>query len=262
VPYQWSGGYWSIKATTCHIRQELLDHAANLLPEGVRVVFLADRGFADTELMKHVRKLGWHHRIRIKKSFLVYCEGQWRSVDEFGLQPGEALFLNDIYLTAGEYGPVNLALGYHPDETERWYIASDEPVSIETFCEYGKRFDIEENFLDDKSNGFQLEDSQLGSAEALERLCMVLAVATLYLVSQGVEVVSKGKRRLVDPHWFRGSSYLKIGWNWVKTALSKGWRLCRKLCLTGNSDPEPAMASFRSASNGLLPAFQVVCHSP
>jgi hypothetical protein len=55
-------------------------------------------------------------------------------VDEFGLQPGEALFLNDIYLTAGEYGPVNLSLGYHPDGTERWYIASDEPVSIETFC--------------------------------------------------------------------------------------------------------------------------------
>lgn len=244
--------------------KELLDHAAKLLPEGVRVVFLADRGFADTELMEHVRKLGWHYRIRIKKSFLVYYEGQWRSVDEFGLQPGEALFLNDVYLTAQEYGPVSLALGYHPENGEHWYIASDEPVSLETFQDYGKRFDIEENFLDDKSNGFQLEDSELESAEALERLCMVLAVATLYLVSQGIEVVRKDKRRFVDPHWFRGSSYLKIGWNWVKTALSKGWRLCRKLRLTGERDPEPTMTSLRDASRCLFPVFHVVCwvHSP
>jgi hypothetical protein len=51
-------------------------------------------------------------------------------------------------------------------------IVSDVPVNIETFQEYGNRFDIEENFLDDKSNGFQLEDSRIRSAEALERLCM------------------------------------------------------------------------------------------
>ena len=54
------------------------------------------------------------------------------------------------------------------------------------------------------------------SAKALERLCLVLAMTTLYLVSVGTSVVKKGHRRLVDPHWFRGASYLKIGWNWVK----------------------------------------------
>ncbi len=47
---------------------------------------------------------------------------------------------------------------------------------------------------------------------------IVLAIATLYLTAQGTEVVAQGKRRFVDPHWFRGSSYFKIGWAWVKTA--------------------------------------------
>ena len=102
-------------------------------------------------------------------------------------------------------------------------MLSDEPTDGKTFEEYGLRFDIEENFLDDKSNGFQLESSLIRSAQALERLCLVLAMTTLYLVSQGTEVVKQGKRRLVDPHWFRGQSYLKIGWNWVKLALSRGW---------------------------------------
>jgi len=91
---------------------------------------------------------------------------------------------------------------------------------------------------------------------------MVLAVATLYLVSQGVEVVNKGKRKCVDPHWFRGSSYLKIGWNWVKTALVKGWHLCSKLRLIGGIDPEPSMSSLSGteiAGKSFSPFFQMVC---
>ncbi len=103
-------------------------------------------------------------------------------------------------------------------------MVSDEPAEFKTLAEYGLRFDIEENFLDDKSNGFQLESSLIRSAKALERLCFVLAITTLYLVSVGTLVVKKGHRRLVDPHWFRGSSYLKIGWTWVNYALNRHCR--------------------------------------
>lgn len=95
---------------------------------------------------------------------------------------------------------------------------SDEPTDLQTFAEYGLCFDIEENFLDDKSTGFQLESSLIRSATALARLCLVLALTTLYLVSQGTEVVKQGQRLWVDPHWFRGQSSLKIGWKWVERA--------------------------------------------
>jgi len=107
--------------------------------------------------------------------------------------------------------------------------------------------------LDDKSNGFQLESSLMRSAEALTRLCLVLAVTTLYLVAQGTEVVNPGKRRWVDPHWFRGQSYLKLGWNWVKFALRGGWQLIPPLHLSSACDPEPAMASKRQ--------YQHDCHT-
>ena len=64
--------------------------------------------------------------------------------------------------------------------------------------------EIEAIFLDDKSNGFQLESSLIRSAKALERLCFVLAMTTLYLVSVGTEVVKRGKRRLWRPIGFAG----------------------------------------------------------
>jgi hypothetical protein len=86
------------------------------------------------------------------------------------------------------------------DNGEFWYVASDEHTDTNTFLEYGMRFDIEENFLDDKSNGFQLF-SLIRSSDALSRLCFVISMATLYLVSQGTQVVSDNKRRWVEPHW-------------------------------------------------------------
>jgi len=222
----------------------LLEAVPALLPAGSKVVFLADRGFADTALLAHLRRLGWHFRIRIKATFSVVRPGQSVcKVEDFALAPGRALFLHNVAITAEQFGPVSLALARHTNTGEYWYIVSDEPTSVFTFEEYGRRFDIEENFLDDKSNGFQLESSLVRDAAALTRLCFVVAVATLYLVAQGTQVVAQQKRRWVDPHWLRGNSYLRLGWQWVKSALARGWELFATLHLSGTSDPEPSRAS-------------------
>jgi len=226
--------------------KDLLDRAALLLPRSCKVVFLADRGFADTELMAHLHRLGWHWRIRIKTSFWLSRPGRRRcKVSRIGVARGHACFWQRVFITEKRYGPVYLAAARPWQGKDDWYVLSDEPTDGTTFEEYGLRFDIEENFLDDKSNGFQLESSLIRSAQALTRLCLVLAITTLYLVSQGTEVVRQGKRRLVDPHWFRGQSYLKIGWNWVKLALCRKYDLITRIHLSSARDPEPAMASKR-----------------
>jgi hypothetical protein len=50
------------------------------------------------------------------------------------------------------------------------------------------------------------KSSCLGSSVALSRLCLVLAVTTLFLCVQWQQVVAKKLRRLVDCHWHRGNS--------------------------------------------------------
>jgi hypothetical protein len=113
---------------------------------------------------------------------------------------GEARFWYGVTITAQHFGPVHLASARPRGGTECWFVLSDEPTDLETFGEYGSRFDIEEDFLDDKSNGFQLESSLLRSTHILSRLCFVLAITTLCLESQGTEVVrqaSLGRPSLV-----------------------------------------------------------------
>lgn len=250
VPLVWQGLQHGSSSVAHEVYKALLDTVPPLLPRGVKVVFLADRGFADTELLGHLKQLGWHFRIRVKASFRVTRRGQNScKIGDFTLAPGRAMFLHHVAITDKQFGPVSLALARHTHTGEVWYVVSDEPTSVHTFVEYGWRFDIEENFLDDKSNGFQLESSRLRDAAAVERLCLVLAVATLYLVAQGTHVVATHKRRWVDPHWWRGNSYLRIGWQWVRTALARGWELVATLHLSGEPDPAPAKASAAQADH-------------
>jgi hypothetical protein len=67
-----------------------------------------------------------------------------------------------------------------------------------------------------------IQRSEIRSVVALSRLWFILAVATLYVTAQGDEVVARRRRRWIDTHWFRGNSYFRIAWEWVKAAWQKG----------------------------------------
>jgi hypothetical protein len=244
VPLVWTVLAHPSRRLAYEVDKGLLDTVAERLPVPCRVVLTADRGVADTHLMPHLTGLGWHGRIRMKGSFWIDRHGKRHgTVHRIPLCPGQALFWQHVAITKQAYGPVHLALGRPLASKEYWCVVSDEPPASKTFVEYGRRVDIAENFLDDQSNGFQLESSLIRSAKALERLCSVLALTTLYLVAQGTAVGHQGKRRWVDAHGFRGQRYLKIGWNWVKLALSRGYARLTSLHLSAEADPAPAMAS-------------------
>lgn len=218
---------------------------------GRKVYLLADRGFVHLELMRWVKQtLDWHFRIRWKSGVGLYRWDGGRFVPlSWHASPGQAVCYHGVYAT-GRHEPVHLIVGWSRGAEEPWIVLSDEPTWPETLGEYALRFDIEEGFLDQKSNGFRWESSRLRDSRALRRLCFVMAVATLILVCQGSAVVSEGKRRTVDPHWFRGHSYARIGWDWIRRALTRGWALMPKLSLGSATDPEPARASKRQSRQG------------
>jgi hypothetical protein len=216
------------------------------MPPGKQIVLLADRGFGDHQLMNFVQKtLRWEFRIRLKPRCLFYGPGLgWKQFKNYHLNRGEALLFQNIRLFKRHpVENVNVIFAREAVSGEVWLIVSSGPVTLQTLREYGLRFDIEENFLDDKSNGFNWEKSGLREATALSRLCLVLAVATLFLTLQGTSIVAAKKRRWVDVHTYRGMSYLQIGWEWVTSYIRKGWDLLTLAMLQTNRDPDPAMAS-------------------
>jgi len=89
------------------VYKPILKEATNILPKGCQVVLLADRGFADIDLMKLARDLGWGFRIRLKKSMQVYRANK-PSTKIRRLIPakGQALFLHKVWITDKFFGPV------------------------------------------------------------------------------------------------------------------------------------------------------------
>jgi len=226
--------------------ETLLERADDLLPQDAQVLFLADRGFVHLELWRKLSQLSWYFRIRVKQATLVqHADGRKTKISRLMPPKGEARFMHNLWLSELCFGPVHLALAHVQTKEgyEQWAIVSDEKTDLHTFDEYGLRFDVEENFLDDKSNGFQLESSLIREAQALSRLGLILAIGTLYLVATGTGVVALGLRRLVDSHWKRGLSYFKIGWRWVEYALTNHRFLFRFSWLDPGPDPEPVSAS-------------------
>jgi hypothetical protein len=243
--------------------QPILKRAARLIPAGVSVRFLADRGFADTDLMRYLRiGLGWHFRIRVKSNSWIHRPRLgWIQLNQYHLELGEVLLLQGVSLTkTHSLENLNLALARDCLSAQVWMVVSDEPTTLQTLREYGERFQIEEELLDEKSNGFQLERSDIRTIPALSRLCFVMATATVLLTVQGQQVVSDGKRRWVDAHWQRGNSYLRIGWNWFKGILHQGWSLFPTISLSTSVDPEPACASKKQAQKYLEREFTVRSH--
>ena len=241
IPLVWQVIEHASSSVAYETYQALLDKAATLLPLNCAVVLLADRGFADTALMAHATRLGWHWRIRIKSCFVVYRRGQRRlKLSNYALKSGQAHFWQHVYITDAHYGPVYLALAHLAENGERWLVVSDEPTSLTTLDEYGFRFDIEENFLDDKSNGFQLESSLIRSAAALTRLGFGLGAHDAVFSrpryrSRQTGATPLGRRPLAAGQQL-SQDRLVLG----QAGPQHGWALLTKLRLYGEPDPEPA----------------------
>jgi len=159
VPLVWEVIEHNSSAVALDHYEALLKIANRVLAPRYEVVFLADRGFVDTALMEYLcQVLRWGFRIRFKKGIVLYRQGarKWRKLLVRAAH-GHACFYHNVWVSHQFFGPVHVAFARLTGSRETWFIVSDEPTGVKTFKEYGLRFDIEENFLDDKSNGFQLE---------------------------------------------------------------------------------------------------------
>ncbi len=95
-------GWRVIRHPSCSVKlavyRDLLKRVAGLLPVGVKIVLLADRGFVDVDLMRYVRQeLDWHYRIRVKGTFWFWQAGRgWRQIKHSHLSAGEARLLQSV----------------------------------------------------------------------------------------------------------------------------------------------------------------------
>ena len=97
-----------LKRRRNRVEDEVLRLLASVLPHGVRVTLLADRGFGDVKLYAYLEELGWDFVIRFRAGIHVEnAAGQVRTAGEWVPARGQVRELPDARVTAQRY-PVNV----------------------------------------------------------------------------------------------------------------------------------------------------------
>ncbi|MBE9182042.1 transposase [Oculatella sp. LEGE 06141] len=246
VPLLWRVLEHSSATVAFEEYQPVLRRARWLLRHHPDVMLLADRGFANQQLVKWLRQSHWHYALRLPCDVLIHTTRRYPWMVGVLYPPlGEARLYENVGLWLDGEHRCNLVVATVQGAKESWAVVTDEPPTLQTLWQYAFRFRVEELFLDSKSGAFELEDSRLRSAATLERLYLVAAIALLFATTQGMAVQLAGLRQQVDPHWRRGISYLKIGLRWLQGVIYKGRTLLPCVPLLPN-DPEACFASLKA----------------
>ena len=202
--------------------ERALDQARAALPPGRAVLLLLDRGFVSPAVWDAVLARGWHPVLRAQRGVRLRTpDGAERPVGELlGEEPGLAALAGEVFKKGGWRAASVTALRAD-GMREAWLLLSDLPPGEQRALEYAARMQIEEGFRDDKSAGWQWEQSRLRDPERAERLLLVLHLATLWCLGLGAAAVRTGLAR----RWVRPSrpawSLFRIGRAWLREALTR-----------------------------------------
>ncbi len=149
-----------------------MQRLAEVLPTGVSVTILADRGFADHKLLTFVTRLGFDHVIRLRGNIQVTA--------------------------AGHPGPAVVCV-HARDMKEPWCLATSkaEATAPAIIRLYARRWTIEPSFRDTKDLrfGMGLSTVRVSDPQRRDRLLLLNAFATVLLTLLGQAGESPGMDR-------------------------------------------------------------------
>jgi hypothetical protein len=203
-------------------QQSLLKQALTLLPEGVRVTVHGDSEFRSWELFSWLREKRADVFLGIQGNTYVRMgsDGERRLLHDWLVDRATVVYLNDVYVTEDELGPVSVLGWWGKDDDGKPMVRAvmtNLPATYQTYLRGRHRMWIETVFRDWQSGGFHLDRSGITDGERLARLLLPLAIAYLWLVSLGRWVVKKGYRTLIDD----GSAH---SWHYSLFQLGVGWK--------------------------------------
>jgi hypothetical protein len=132
---------------------------AAVLPEGVRVTLLADRGFADTKLFGVLEELGFNYVIRLKGNTRVgAADGTTRPAAAWVGKDGRARKLRDAMVTEALCPVGAVVCGHAKDMKEPWCLVTShrDATAPQIITLDSKRWTVEPSFRDTKDLRFGL----------------------------------------------------------------------------------------------------------
>ena len=193
----------TLKGRRNRYEDELLLRFKEVLPQGVKVTLLADRGFGDQKLFEFLRHtLGFEFIIRIRGNITVTsARGESRRAEHWIGKGGRAKLLRNARLTLEDYEVPTVVCVHAKGMKEPWCLVSSacEIKARAVINAYAKRWTIEPGFRDckDPRFGMGMSQTKIGSTQRRDRLFLISVFATALLTLLGAAGESLGYDRLL-----------------------------------------------------------------
>jgi Transposase DDE domain len=190
----------TLKAKRNDYEDRCLVRLAEVLPAGVRVTILADRGFGDHKLFTFLSELSFDYVIRFRGNIRVTdAQDTSRPAAAWVGPGGQARKLRSARVTAAQC-PVGAVVCVQAKGMKQpWCLAtSDAEASTQTLINYyAKRWTIEPSFRDTKDLrfGLGLSSVRVSTPERRDRLLLLNAFAIVLLTLLGAAGESLGMDR-------------------------------------------------------------------
>ena len=174
-----------------------------VLPPGVTVTILADRGFGDQHLYALLTDLGFAFIIRFRGVVLVQSrDGEVRPAHAWVPPSGKPRQLKDACVTADRYPVGSVVCVKARGMKEAWCLAvgGGAVTGAMAVKRYARRFTIEESFRDTKDSryGLGVSATHVHDVRRRDRLLLICAMAMTLLTVLGAAGESLGMDRMLN----------------------------------------------------------------
>jgi Transposase DDE domain len=170
---------------------QMLRMLRNEVPPSWTVLVLADRGLYARWLFEGIVANGWHPYLRLHRQGLFRLAGgaRWRDLHTLAPRAG-TYWTGQVSCFKGEDGRLNCTLmaRWEAGQEEPWLVVTDLAAEVAQVAWYGLRGWIEAGFKDLKRGGWHWEQTKVRDPGRAERQWLVMAVATLWVVTVGGDV--------------------------------------------------------------------------
>lgn len=192
---------------------EVLRRLREVLPEGVEVTIVADRGFGDHKLYDLLtEELHFGYVIRFRENIHVTdSHGEVRQASEWVPKNGRAKRLLGARVTCLNYEVPLVICVQEKEMKQAWCLVVSDPElkSAEILTLYGKRWGIETSFRDIKDYKFGMGMAHIHtrSPERRDRLFLVSALTIALLTLLGAAGDSVGLERTIKANTSKTRTY-------------------------------------------------------
>lgn len=219
LPIAWK----TYKGSKGHLKGEkhrdLLQEIRPYLKYHHHVIVLGDAEFSSEPVIAWLKKRQWDFVLRFQHRYQVQIapDGEWETMlrlyQNAGMKAGQVKhWENACFTEKHKLAKCTLTVHWGSGEDEPLCLVSSLPATLDPHLVYELRPCIETLFGNNKSRGFQLARTKITEPEQLDRLFLVLAIATCIMLGFGTHIFITGQSKIVDRPDRRDLSLFQLGY--------------------------------------------------